>query len=223
VKIRAIVFDCDGVILESTDIKTEAFRALFIKDQPDRVPEIIDYHVRHMGISRHVKFRHICARILGERCAPRRQDALAKEFARLVFDRVLKCPVVRGAREFLRGQGGLRRLYVASGTPHEELELILRRRRLLGFFERAWGSPARKPDVIRRVLREGPFRKGETVFVGDAESDWRAARETGVHFVRRAGSPAQWRLPPCRWEIRDLRGLPAVLRAIERGGRALTK
>jgi phosphoglycolate phosphatase-like HAD superfamily hydrolase len=216
VQIRAIVFDCDGVILESTDIKTEAFRALFEQDHPDRIPEILDYHVRHMGISRHVKFRHICTEILGERYTARREAQLAARFASLVLDRVLKCPVVRGAREFLRGQKGLRRLSVASGTPHEELELILRRRRFLGYFERAWGSPAKKPDVIRRVLRDGPFRKGEVVFVGDAESDWRAAKETGVRFVRRVGSPAEWNLPPCRWEIRDLRGLPAVLRKIER-------
>ena len=215
-KIRAIVFDCDGVILESTDIKTEAFRALFEKDHPDRVQEILDYHVRHMGISRHVKFRHICAEILGERYTARREAQLAARFASLVLDHVLKCPVVRGAREFLRGGRGRYRFFVASGTPHEELELTLRRRRLLGYFERAWGSPARKPDVIRRVLRDGPFRKGEVVFVGDAESDWRAAKETGVRFVRRVGSPAKWDLPSCRWEIRDLRGLPAVLRKIER-------
>ena len=134
----------------------------------------------------------------------------------MVFDRVLRCPLVPGTREFLRSQRGLRRLYVASGTPQEELIQILRRRRLLGFFEQAWGSPTRKPDIIRRILREGPFRKREVVFVGDAESDWRAARETRVRFIRRVGSPADWSLPPSRWQIRDLRGLPAVLKALER-------
>jgi phosphoglycolate phosphatase-like HAD superfamily hydrolase len=138
------------------------------------------------------------------------------EFSRLVLERVLKCPLVPGTRDFLRCGRGRYRFFVASGTPHDELELILRRRRLLGYFERAWGSPARKPGVIRSVLRDGPFRKGEVVFVGDAESDWRAAKETGVRFVRRVGSPAEWRLPACRWEIRDLRGLPSVLRAMER-------
>ncbi|MBI5240601.1 MAG: HAD family hydrolase [Elusimicrobia bacterium] len=215
-RIKAIIFDCDGVILESTDIKTDAFRALYEKDHPGRIPEILDFHRRHMGISRHVKFRHICTKILGEAYTARRAAGLAAEFSRLVFDRVLECPVVPGTREFLRGQKGRRRLFVASGTPDKELELILRRRRLFGFFERAWGSPAKKPDVIRRVLREGPFRKTEVAFVGDAESDWRAARETGVCFVRRAGSPAEWTLPPCRWQIDDLRGLPGVLRSIER-------
>jgi phosphoglycolate phosphatase-like HAD superfamily hydrolase len=216
VNIRAVVFDCDGVILESTDIKTEAFRALFEADQPDRIPEILDYHVRHMGISRHLKLRHICTEILGETCTARREARLAAEFSRLVFARVLQCPIVPGTREFLRGARDRYRCFVASGTPHEELELILRRRRLLGYFERTWGSPAKKPDVLRQVLRRGPFRKGEVAFVGDAESDWRAAKESGVRFVRRVGSPADWRLPPCRWQIRDLRGLPAVIAAMER-------
>jgi phosphoglycolate phosphatase-like HAD superfamily hydrolase len=216
VKIKAVVFDCDGVILESTDIKTAALRDLFEKSHPERVSEILDYHVSHMGISRHVKLRHICTEMLGEEYSARRQARLAAEFSRLVFDRVLKCPVVTGAREFLRAGQGRCRFFVASGTPHEELELILRRRRLLGYFERAWGSPATKPEVIRGILRDGPLHKGEVVFVGDAQSDWRAAQETGVHFVRRVGSPAEWKLPPCRWEIRDLRGLPSILRSIER-------
>ncbi len=215
-KIKAIVFDCDGVILESTDIKTEAFRALFEDEHPGRVAEILTYHARHMGISRLVKFRHICTEILGTGYTPRREARLAAAFSRLAFARVLRCPLVPGTREFLRSQRGLRRLYVASGTPHEELTRILRRRRLLGFFKQAWGSPTRKPDVIRRILREGPFRKREVVFVGDAESDWRAARETGVRFIRRVGSPADWSLPPSRWQIRDLRGLPAVLKTLER-------
>jgi len=216
VRIKAIVFDCDGVILESTDIKTEAFRALFAKEHPDRVEEIITYHVRNMGISRYVKFRHICTRILGQPYTARHEARLARRFCRFVFERVLACPIVRGAREFLRREAGRRMLYVASGTPQSELDKILRKRGLWGYFVRAYGSPAKKPDVIRRVLREGPFRRSEVVFIGDAQSDRRAAQSTGVAFVRRVGSPAEWKLPPCRWEIRDLRGLPTVLRAIEK-------
>lgn len=214
--IKAIIFDCDGVLLESADIKTQAFRALFLGDYPDKIDEIVAYHLRQAGISRHVKFRHICSHIVRERYSIARQKQLASDFSRLVYDRVLGCPMVRGARQFLRAQAGLRALYVASGTPQAELKDILRRRRLLDFFTHVWGAPVKKPDAIRRVLRQGHFRSHELAFIGDAESDWRAARECGVAFVRRVQPGTPWSLAPCRWEIKYLDELPAVLKAIER-------
>ena len=55
--IKAIIFDFDGVLVESAEIKTEAFRQLF-SSFPDKVHEIVEYHKRNMGISRYVKFRY---------------------------------------------------------------------------------------------------------------------------------------------------------------------
>jgi beta-phosphoglucomutase-like phosphatase (HAD superfamily) len=49
--LRAIVFDFDGVILESADIKTNAFRALFAS-YPEHVDQIVDFHLRNAGVSR---------------------------------------------------------------------------------------------------------------------------------------------------------------------------
>ena len=50
--IEAIIFDFDGVILESADIKTNAFRTLFEKESPELINKIISYHFKNMGISR---------------------------------------------------------------------------------------------------------------------------------------------------------------------------
>jgi beta-phosphoglucomutase-like phosphatase (HAD superfamily) len=63
--IKAIIFDLDGVLIESAEIKTDAFRMLFA-DYPDRLPEIIAYHQRNAGISRYNKFRYFYEKILGQ-------------------------------------------------------------------------------------------------------------------------------------------------------------
>ena len=55
--IKAIIFDFDGVLIESAAIKTEAFREVFSKWQ-DKVDEIVTYHNKNMGISRFVKFKY---------------------------------------------------------------------------------------------------------------------------------------------------------------------
>ena len=63
--IKAIIFDLDGVIAESADIKTEAFKEL-IADYPKKIDEIINYHLVSAGISRYVKLLNIHELILGK-------------------------------------------------------------------------------------------------------------------------------------------------------------
>ena len=49
--IKAIIFDFDGVLVESAEIKTKAFEMLF-SDYPDTIDDIVQYHKKNMGISR---------------------------------------------------------------------------------------------------------------------------------------------------------------------------
>ena len=51
------IFDCDGVILDSNILKSEAFEhALTLEDKSD-VERLIQYHKDNGGISRYEKFR----------------------------------------------------------------------------------------------------------------------------------------------------------------------
>jgi Predicted phosphatases len=45
------------------------------------------------------------------------------------------------------------------------------------------GSPEKKDEHIRKIMRSKNFRKEETVFIGDANQDKEAAEITGVHFI----------------------------------------
>ncbi len=57
-KTKAIIFDFDGVILESMDVKTKAFALLF-KDYPEHLPAVLALHQTHGGMSRFEKFEII--------------------------------------------------------------------------------------------------------------------------------------------------------------------
>ena len=56
--IKAIIFDFDGVLVESNHIKTEAFKELF-QDYPQHLDEIVKYHVLNGGLSRYIKIQYI--------------------------------------------------------------------------------------------------------------------------------------------------------------------
>ena len=48
-----IIFDCDGVILDSNEIKTDAFVKLFEHYPKNKISQLINYHKKHGGVSRY--------------------------------------------------------------------------------------------------------------------------------------------------------------------------
>ena len=63
-KYNSLIFDCDGVILNSNKIKTNAFRKVLEQYNPKAVDEFIKYHLSNGGISRYEKFKFFINTIL---------------------------------------------------------------------------------------------------------------------------------------------------------------
>lgn len=188
--IRAVILDFDGVIVESNQEKTRAFGDLF-----DRYPTYRDammaYHMAHYSTPRMAKFEHFVYTLMGRPEDAAGVAAMAQQFSTLVKDRVVSCPEVRGARDFLEEYSVQVPLYLASVTPLEELTEILRLRGLTRYFTEVFGDPPfRKKEAIQRVLAAGRLRPSETMFVGDAVSDYAVSEECGLEFIgRNSGLP----------------------------------
>jgi phosphoglycolate phosphatase-like HAD superfamily hydrolase len=182
--IQAIVFDFDGVVLESGDIKTDAFVELF-SEWPEHRSAIRAHHLANLGISRFEKFRWIYANLLRRELPDSECMALGERFSAIALDRVLACPFVPGALDTLTRLHGRLPLFVASGTPEEELLHIVDARGLARFFDEVHGSPKRKPDVLRSLLSRRGWSADRVLFVGDGETDHRAAVEVGTCFFAR--------------------------------------
>jgi HAD superfamily hydrolase (TIGR01549 family) len=181
---RIVVFDFDGVIVESTDVKDEAYRTLF-SSHPDRLDEIMRLHFDHVGLSRYEQFRMIYEQILELPFDEAERDRLDHAFSSLVVEAVVACPPVPGATDVLERLHESHALFVASATPEAELQEIVSRRSLDAFFRGVHGAPARKADILRHVLEETGAAPSELLFVGDAPSDFAAASEVGVPFAGR--------------------------------------
>ena len=212
--IRAIIFDLDGVIIESAGIKTETFRALFA-DYPDKLPEIMTYHEKNAGISRYVKFRYFYEHILDKELTPKKEKELGAQFSQIALEQILKAPLVTGIEEFLKKNLKSYLFFIASGTPEEELKYILRQRKLAGYFQGAYGTPDTKTEITRRILTEYRLPAREAVFIGDAESDLTAAADTGVTFITRINDN-EVSLDNCTWKIRNFSNFEKVLDKISK-------
>jgi phosphoglycolate phosphatase-like HAD superfamily hydrolase len=213
----AVLFDFDGVIVESTDIKTAAFRALFA-DHPDHVDAVEALHRRHEGVNRSIKFEMIFRDILGRRLDVATEADLARRYGELVVDQVVACPAVAGVPEVLEALGRHIPLAVVSSTPDGELAQIVARRDLARCFRVVRGAPPAKAKVIGEIIAAFGWSAGRVAMVGDTPADMEAARANGLRFIGRVASGRASPFPAGTPMIADLDGLAdALIRAADPG------
>lgn len=183
--LRCLALDCDGVILESMAIKTNAFARLMEPYGAEARDLMVMYHSTHGGVSRHKKFEWFFQEVLGRAITPAEMDSLSRRFSELAFDEVSRCELVPGIQEVLDGWKGRLPIYVCSGAPQEELRVILKGRGLEGYFEGIYGSPPAKAELLRRIVDMAGVEPEETLMVGDSVTDLRAAEAVGTLFYGR--------------------------------------
>jgi len=205
--VDALFLDFDGVLVESVEIKSKAFRALYADQPPDVLARIMAYHGAHDGISRVVKLRHCHEHFLGISLIRHELDALSNRYAQLVEDAVVAAPWVPGALELLQTHRPHCKLFVVSGTPEDEIKRIAERRGMMAWLTSVHGSPTTKGDIVRALMAEHDLHAQHCVFIGDAMADWRAARETGVAFIGRVATNRPNPFPGGVQTIPDLMGL----------------
>lgn len=198
-----IVLDFDGVIAESVDVKTAAFARIYAPYGPEVVAKVTEHHQLHGGVSRQRKFEIYHRDFLGKSISPTEIEHLSAEFSRLVEDEVVRSEYVIGAREFLDRHWQDIPLFVASGTPGEELVRIVRRRGIESRFRGVFGSPATKSEILRRIASSLGLAPSQLLMVGDSMTDFDGARQAGTAFVGR-GTPQAHPFPPGTRVIPDL-------------------
>jgi beta-phosphoglucomutase-like phosphatase (HAD superfamily) len=53
---KVIIFDFDGVILDSAAIKLQAYSDIYAREDPDKLPLLVEHATYHGGITRRAKF-----------------------------------------------------------------------------------------------------------------------------------------------------------------------
>src|SRR5437867_1774060 len=110
--LSAIIFDFDGVILESAEIKTRAFAKLF-EGFPDQVRSIVAHHRENAGVSRYEKFRYIYEHFLKMPLSESTIEKLDQSFSQIVYDEIRRCPLVPGVIAFLKNRSKELPLFIA--------------------------------------------------------------------------------------------------------------
>lgn len=178
------MFDCDGVVLDSNLVKTEAyFRTAKNLGATDlQAQALVDYHVKLGGISRYHKFEYYLREILNQRVTDSAVQALLVEFSRELEVGLMECDIAEGLST-LRDATPQANWMILSGGDQQEIRTLFAARNLSSFFDGGlFGSPDNKDTVLAREMANGNLRM-PALFIGDSKYDYEAAKRAGLDFV----------------------------------------
>jgi len=181
---KGVMWDFDGVIKDSVDVKTRAFAALFSHSGVEVVERVREHHLRNGGMPRFEKIP-VYLDFAGEAATPERVQELVARFGAQVVQEVVSSPWVAGVEAYLRENPYRQSFALISATPRDELVCILEALGLLDVFLVVYGAPTSKSEGVAGALRELNLLAEDCVFIGDAASDQAAASAHGVPFVLR--------------------------------------
>jgi len=184
VKQRVFLFDFDGVIVDSVNIKTEAFAELYRPFGEKVISKVVRHHRSHGGMSRFEKIHYYHKQYLNQDLSNSDLMKLANRFSRMVLNKVTKAPFIKGSFQFLKLLKDKNKiLFIISGTPEDEIKKIIKKRHLNRFFKDVKGSPLSKQENIERILKKYGILATDCVYFGDSKEDSDAASSVSIVFV----------------------------------------
>lgn len=179
-----LVFDCDGVVLDSNQTKIQAYfdTAINYGATELQAQALVDYHVRLGGISRFVKFDYFLKEILKRPADPAEVQWLLDEFGRILEYELMHCEIAPGLNEIKRATPQAKWLLV-SGGDQDELRNLFSKRGIAELFEGGiFGSPDNKDEILKREIESGNLQF-PALFLGDSRYDHQASTAAGLDFV----------------------------------------
>lgn len=178
------IFDCDGVVLDSNKIKTEAFYKVTLPYGEAAANAMIDYHVANGGVSRYKKFDYFVEKILPsypEIKKPLQKDLL-ENYANHVAEGLFSCDLASNLAK-LRQVTCDSRWLIVSGGDQAELRDVFARRGIAEMFDGGiFGSPDAKKEILGREISSGNVLL-PALFLGDSKYDYQVATLAGLDFL----------------------------------------
>jgi phosphoglycolate phosphatase len=181
--VKCVVFDFDGTLVESNEIKREAFyevtrnlvdadivldKILSSLDCGDRY-EIFDKVIIELELYRKVSIS---------------AEEMSSSYTKICEYKISRALEVKGAVKTIKDLKSLGvKVFISSATPEITLRKIIGMRGWKKMIDMVLGSPDSKTDHLRTIQIENKYSMSDVVYVGDSEIDSEAAISAGCRFI----------------------------------------
>ena len=181
---KTLVFDCDGVVLNSNQLKIQAYYDVAIKfgANKSQAQALVDHHVKLGGISRYPKFEYFLREIMQQAVTEQAMQDLLESFTVEVKRLLTDCEISPYLAD-VRNNNMYAKWMIISGSDQLELRDIFQQRGIDKLFGGGiFGSPDNKDAILARELEAGNIVQ-PALFIGDSRYDHQASTNAGLDFV----------------------------------------
>ncbi len=182
-KYKTLIFDCDGVILNSNKVKSASFYKLALPYGKKIAEQFLTYHKKNGGISRYKKLDFLIKELgLENKKGNLLKEELLIKYAKLTNKALESCEIPARLEE-LRLKTPHADWLVVSGGDNKQVNSILKFKNISSFFNRGiFGSPESKYQIITSLINKNHI-KYPILYLGDSKLDYEVARYFNMDFI----------------------------------------
>lgn len=180
-----IIFDFDGVIIDSNDIKTEAFKKSIKNESKENIENFIKYHKLNFNISRYKKFEHFYSKIkkINKKKLKFSMKNTLLKYSKINKELSLKSRVIYGLTNFLKKLRKLNiKLIVISSSDTDDIKFVLKKKNLSKYFSEVLGSPTSKKKHFKNI-KNNLNNKIQVLSLGDSKNDYLISKSMAFDFI----------------------------------------
>jgi HAD superfamily hydrolase (TIGR01549 family) len=181
--IKTILWDFDGVILDSMPVKEYGFREIFKEFDNNLVDKLLEYHNKNGGLSRYVKIRYFYEKLLGQDISDDEVNKIANNFSIIMKEELTnKKYLIKETIKFIKDNYSKYNFHIVSGSDQTELRFLCKELDIEKYFISIYGSPIHKNDLVKNLLIKKDYKQNETILIGDSINDYEASRINNIDF-----------------------------------------
>ena len=182
--VKNILWDFDGVILDSMPIRDWGFREIFKNFDKKDVDALLVYHNLNSGLSRYVKIRYFYEKILGKEISDDKVLEYAGNFSTLMKQELTNMAnLIQDSVSFIKDNFKKYKFHLVSGSDQTELRFLCEKLGISQYFLSIHGSPIPKKELVSNLLKQENYQITETCLIGDSINDKEAAEHNDITFI----------------------------------------
>jgi len=185
-KIDTIIFDFDGVIIDSMSIKESGFRHIFSAYDEIAVEKLVQFHHQQGGLNRREKIRYFFDVILANSAISESVNVehLLNSFSEYIMLKQRNMKYFNlDLISWIKARPKDLKLFIVSGADEEEVIELTRFSGIYDSFKEILGAPTAKDANIQKLLNKYNLNPDRTIMIGDSINDFTGSFVNNIWFM----------------------------------------
>lgn len=182
-KFSVILWDFDGVIIDSNEIRTQGFIHIFKSYNKDDVLRLVNFHKENGGLSRYFKINYFFKNILGTNISEEEILIYANNYKKYVLSNLMdKNFLISDSINYIKQNYKNKDMHIVSASDESELNELCNFYNISKYFISLKGSPVSKIDNISSLIIHQEYSRNQVTYIGDSVNDFEAAKSNKINF-----------------------------------------